>query len=356
MNILLTNLVIGGLSGTERHVLTLARALLKRGHVVAVYSPTPGEGDPARVLDGVRVSRTLEAVGFEPDVLHCHHLPCAIEVVMKWPHTPSLYLVHDATEWHDALPPVEAFDVIAAVDRNCAERAMREAPGTAVQIVPNPIEQGKLAVVRRTRRPRSLLIYGKSARDRSWNRRLRLAALANGVFKFRVLEADRDPLGRLGHFDIILARARCAMEACLSGAYTVLFDRGLCGGSVTPENVEFLLGWNFGRGVFGEALTYARFKELLRGYSADSALDAARILKPLVEPDTVAASFESLYRRCIAIRAQRTPSGPLLAEKLAFARALSESIRPRRESFPSSRVFFGNARSVTDDGEARAKA
>ena len=341
MNILLTNLVIGGLSGTEQHALTLAQALVKRGHVVAVYSPSAGEGAPAGLQAGVRVCHTLDSVGFAPDILHCHHLPCAIDAVLRWPRTPSLFVVHDATEWHDALPPVEAFDLIAAVDQHCADRAAREAPGVSAQIVPNPIEQAQIVVARRNRRPRSLLVYGKSARDRSWNRNLRLAALASGIYRFRVLEGDRDPLSRLGHFDVILARARCAMEACLSGAYTVLFDRGLCGGAVTPQNVEHLLQWNFGRGVFNGSLTYRRFNELIQNYSAEAALEAARILKPLVEPETIAASFESLYRRCISIRSQRTPSGPLLAEKLVFARNLVESLRPRLQRYPSSRGFFG---------------
>ena len=341
LNILLTNLVIGGLSGTEQHVRTLAHALMRRGHVVAVYSPSAGEGVPPIPSDGVRVCDTLDAVGFEPDLLHCHHLPCAIDAVLRWPRTPSLFVVHDASAWHDALPPVEAFDAIVAVDQNCSDRATREAPGVSVQIVPNPIEQERIVVARRKQKPRSLLIYGKSAGKSAWNRRVRIGAVANGIWSFRVLEDDRDPLSRLGQFDVILARARCAMEACLSGAYTVLFDRGLCGGAVTPQNVEHLLKWNFGRGVFKESLTFRRLNELIRGYSADRALESARILQPLVDPATIAASFESLYRRCISTRARRDASGPLLTEKLTFARTLAEAMKPRLEPYPSSRGFFG---------------
>ncbi len=342
---------MGGLSGTEHHTRTLARALVKRGHVVAVYSPAAKEGAPVSLLDGLRVCHSLEAVGFEPDVLHCHHLPCAIDAVLKWPRTPALFVVHDATEWHDALPPVEAFDVVVAVDQHCADRATREAPGIHVQIVPNPIEQERISAVSRSRRPRSLLIYGKSAGLRSWNRSLRLAALANGIWSFRAMRGERDPLSQIGHYDIIFATARCAMEACLSGAYTVLFDRGHCGGAVTPENVKHLLRWNFGRGLFKESLTFTRFNQLLRDYSADSALGAARILQPLVEPDTIAASFESLYRRCLSIRAARAPNGPAVSEKLTFARSLAEAMRRPGQSFPSSRDFFRAAPAVRSDGE-----
>lgn len=345
---------MGGLSGTEHHTRTLARALVKRGHVVAVYSPAAKGGAPVVVLDGVRVCHTLEAVGFEPDVLHCHHLPCAIDAVLRWPRAPALFVVHDATEWHDALPPVEGFDLVVAVDQHCADRAAREAPEISVQIVPNPIEQEGISVARRRRRPRSLLIYGKSAGIGSWNRSLRLAALASGIWSFRAMRGNPDPLSQIGHYDIILASARCAMEACLSGAYTVLFDRGLCGGAVTPENLEHLLRWNFGRGLFRESLTFLRFNQLLRDYSADAALEAARILQPLVEPATIAASFESLYLRCISIRAERAPSRPALSEKLRFARSLAESMRRPEQKFPRSRSFFRAAPAARSDGEVRA--
>jgi len=349
MNIVLTNLLMGGLSGTEQHARALALALLARGHVVAVYSPS-GKNDPViGRSERLRVCRTLDEVGFEPDVLHCHHLPCAIDAVLRWPRTPALFVVHDATEWHDALPPVEAFDLVAAVDQHCADRVAREAPGVRARIVPNPIEQDRIGVRRRGPKPRSLLIYGKSAGSSSWNRSIQAAALANGIWRFRTVSGERDPLRRIGHYDIILSRARSAMEACLSGAYTILFDRGLCGGAVTPENVEHLLKWNFGRGVFDETMTHRRFNELILLYSADSALGATRILKPLVDPDSVAASFESLYRRCISIRSERSQLESSLREKLEFARGLAQAMTRERQKFPSSRGFFRASPSVTTD-------
>ena len=222
---------MGGLSGTERYTRTLAHALLSRGHVVAVYSPAEANDSLERQPDGLRVFRTLDAVSFEPDVLHCHHLPCAIDAVLRWPRTPSLFVVHDATEWHDALPPVAAFDLVVAVDQRCADRVTREAPGVCAEIVPNPVEHDRIAVARRSQKARSLLIYGKSAREPWWNRSVRLAALANGIWRFRTLAGNRDPLSQIGQYDIILATARCAIEAILSGAYTILFERGLCGGA-----------------------------------------------------------------------------------------------------------------------------
>jgi hypothetical protein len=340
LNVLITNLLVGGLSGTEQYTRVLAHALQKRGHLVAIYSPSEEDSAPAAPLAGLRVCRTLDAVSFQPDVLHCHHLPCAVDAVLRWPRTPSIFVVHDARAWHDALPPVEAFDVVAAVDQRCAERVAGEAPGVPVQIVPNPIDQERIVAARRARKPRSMLVYGKSARSTSWNRRLRLAALANGIWTFRTLHRDPDPLLQIGRYDIILARARCALEACLSGAHTILYDRGLCGEAVTPENVEHLLRWNFGASLLRESLTYRRFVDLIRSYSADDALEAARILRPLVDPDAIASSFESLYQRCRSIRSRRAPDEATLKEKLEFARRLSEAVTLRQERFPSSRGFF----------------
>lgn len=163
------------------------------------------------------------------------------------------------------------------------------------------------------------------------------------------MSGARDPQSQIGQHDVVLATARCAMEAILSGAYTILFERGLCGGAVTVENVPHFLQWNFGRGLLNETLTYRHFNELIRGYSADAAFEAARLLRPLVEPDSIAASFESLYRRCVSIRAARSLPGSSLQEKLTFARNLSQAMARQPQRFPSSRRFFRNSPSAKSD-------
>ena len=138
----------------------------------------------------------------------------------------------------------------------------------------------------------------------------------------------------------------------MSGAYTLLFDRGVSGGAVTPDRVEHLQKWNFGRGVLNETLTLHRFKELLANYSRDEALSAGRMLRPLVNPALIGGRFEILYQQCITARGQRGTPGSWHAEKMRFVQSLMKPMLYPQENFPSSRRFRERQISAAPDRDS----
>ena len=55
-----------------------------------------------------------------------------------------------------------------------------------------------------------------------------------------------DPEHTLMHYDVVFAKARCAIEAIAAGCAAILVDTAGYGGPVTAGNVDELLDWNFG--------------------------------------------------------------------------------------------------------------
>jgi len=55
------------------------------------------------------------------------------------------------------------------------------------------------------------------------------------------------PETKLPEYDIVFAKARCAMEAMATGAYVVIVGEGALGPSISSENIAELRQMNFGR-------------------------------------------------------------------------------------------------------------
>ncbi|MGH9539020.1 MAG: hypothetical protein ACRD3H_13930 [Terriglobales bacterium] len=75
MNILLTNRVLAGRSGTEVVVRDLSFGLKQRGHTPLVYSPVLGSMAAEIRGHGIAVYDNLRDIAPTPDVIHGHHHP-----------------------------------------------------------------------------------------------------------------------------------------------------------------------------------------------------------------------------------------------------------------------------------------
>src|SRR6202022_3960467 len=86
--------------------------------------------------------------------------------------------------------------------------------------------------------------------------------------------AVASPESILGHYDIVFAKARAAMEAMASGAAVVLCDFAGVGPAVTSANFESLPPLNFGFEALTGPLTATAVLEQIRLYDPE---DAARV-------------------------------------------------------------------------------
>src|SRR5207237_181194 len=73
---------------------------------------------------GVPVVGDLREVGSAPDIIHGHHQPALIDALRRFPKTPAINVVHDATSPLDAPLVFERVLRHVAVDRRCLDRLL----------------------------------------------------------------------------------------------------------------------------------------------------------------------------------------------------------------------------------------
>ena len=126
MNILITNRILAGRSGTEIVVRDLSTALKKRGHNAVVYSPELGQTAEELRHDGIDVYSDIRKIDCIPDVIHGHHHPQTLLSLLHFPNAPAIFVCHDANAWHD--DPLVFPRVLrhVAVDNRCKRRFERK--------------------------------------------------------------------------------------------------------------------------------------------------------------------------------------------------------------------------------------
>jgi hypothetical protein len=253
--ILITNLFLRGVSGTETHVRDLAIGLARFGHEVAVYSP-----DKLGVVADILLAKQIAVVRdprdcpFVPDLIHGHHNFAILMSLVAFPTTPAVFVCHDALAWHDRplmLPQVIGY---FAVDRLCQERVAREAnrPLDGVKIVGNSVDLSRFkARAHFATQPKRALILNHLARDSNFVPTVRKACEIHGI-ELTVRGAysgnvTNTPETELLQYDLVFAKGRSAMEALTCGCAVLLCGVEGIGPAVTLDNFDELRTWNFGR-------------------------------------------------------------------------------------------------------------
>ena len=122
----------------------------------------------------------------------------------------------------------------------------------------------------------------------------------------------------LGGYDLVFAKARCALEAMATGAAVVLCDSSGLGPMVTTANVERLRPWNFGARCLTGPLEPDRIAGEVRHYDACNARRVAGHIREHAALDGAVREYLSIYREALA---EPAPGGDELA---AYLRATAE--------------------------------
>lgn len=285
MKILFTNLSFDVYTGTQSVTRDLAIALTRAGHQVAIYSPRLGPIAGEVCASGVAVTDDLFSIGDDPDIIHGHHHEPLMQALQRFPATPAIFLCHDATSQADtpfAFPRIRKY---LAVDQRCqarVERALGQAAGP-VEIVPNAVDTGRFqSRGPLPERPRRALVFSNYA-----YRKTQLPAVKNAcrkagidldVMGFAAGTASNHPETELPKYDLVFAKARCALEAMAVGAAVVLCDFAGVGPYVTAADFDAMRLKNFGRALLTEPLSAsAVLKQIARYDPSDAAALSARV-------------------------------------------------------------------------------
>ena len=306
ISILFTNIVFSERTGTEVATLELAYALRARGHRVAIFSPMLGPtAQRARAL-GIPVTNNIETIGFKPDVIHGHHNTALTVALIRFPHTPALFVCHDTMHVFDSVPPLlERITAYVAIDGACRDRLVVDGVDESkIQMIPNAVD-----ITRFKRRdifaevPKKALLVTK--KDAAYITEIQVACAKKGI----ELEIVGAGVGRVVdnlhekylQVDVVFAYSRSAMEAIGTGAQVILTDEYGFGGVVSTQMIAAGLdGPIMSRNMLESKVTSDAIITALEQYDVVDLQQCSLVIHEKLGMDAVLTAWEKLYENVIS--------------------------------------------------------
>jgi len=323
LRILITNVGIANRTGTEIVAMDLARGLLAAGHEPMIWAP---QIRPDLVADliaaGIPVVSRLEHLPSTPDVIHAHHHQETIEALRRFPQTPAIFVCHSAYWWHDTPPRHPNIRRWVGVDGLCRERLSRTpwVERDGISMIPNAVH-----LERFTRRdplpirPARALIFSNNAgagtqiepiREACHNMGIAVDCIGSGSGN-----QSTEPERALPRYDLVFAKARCALEAMAVGCAVVLADAAGLGYMVTNGNVRDYRRWNFGFGLLTRQLHPESIAQEIRRYDARDAALVTDCVRREASLEDAVTQYVSLYRAALAgVSQNRAARLPMIEE------------------------------------------
>lgn len=285
MRVLITNIILSSRSGTETHSFDLAKMLHLQGDDVCIFTfDASGPLVPMMRKAGVHVVTDLRACPFHPEIIHGHHNLALLAAMEAYPGVPALFVCHDAKAWHDRAPRVPGIALQAAVDELCRVRVAADTgiPLEQIVVIGNAVDLKRFRLRESSApRPRRALLFSNYASDETFLKTVKEACACLGL----ELEVAGSAAGKLSHepetllpqFDLVFAKARCAMEALCCGCAVVLCGMEGVGPMVTTENFKELRRWNFGRKTLVMPHSVEALVEAVRSYEQKEVEAVARL-------------------------------------------------------------------------------
>ena len=353
LRILITNHFLRGRTGSELYVCELATNLLRRGHSPIVYSPQLGQTARELRETTVPIVDNLEAIGTAPDLIHGQHHVETMSALLRFPNTPAVFFCHGWLPWEETPPRHPRILRYVAVDDTGLDRLVSESgiPEERVSVILNSVDLEQF--VPRTPLPPTparALVFSNSAKETTHLGAVREACRRTGL-TLDVIGEDAGnvamrPQDLLGQYDIVFAKARCALEAMAVGSAVVLCDVTGVGPMVTSSELDRLRRLNFGIRTLREKVDADVLeKEIGRYDPSDAATVSQRIRDTACRTaaiDQIVALYEDVIREFESSDA-RDHDAEARAEA-SYLRELNRHFEAERESILTSRTFVWRKR------------
>lgn len=336
LRVLLTNYTIATRSGSELYVWDLATGLRARGHDPLVYAPIHGRLAHELRAATIPVVADLRQVSAAPDLIHGHHNHELMTALLHFPRVPAVRVCHG---WSDE--PVQQFPRIlryVAVDHTVSDRMVSEwgVRADRVRIMLNFVDtvrflpRGPLP-----ERPARALVFNNHAAQhleivRRACARLGITVDAAGASVGRVAD---EPERILGQYDLVFAKARCAIEAMAAGTAVVVCDQAGMGPLVTSTNMEDLRRLNFGVRTLREPVSVDALVREISRYDATDASLVSRRIRETASLDLALDRWIDLYNEVIDEHRATAPGDQDI--ELRVASEYLRSIRPNAAGAPA---------------------
>jgi glycosyltransferase involved in cell wall biosynthesis len=235
--------------------------------------------------------------------------------LLSFTGVPAINFCHSWHHWQEGpvlFPRVLRY---VAVDEACRERLVEKhrVPDELVQILPNFVDLKRFR--RRANplpaRPSRALIFSNYASETNYVRVIR-DACANSSISLDVVGSASEssitnPENILGDYDIVFAKARCALEAMAVGVAVVLCDSSGLGPMVNSQNFHDLRRLNFGFRTLTNPIEQTRVVAEISRYDAQQAANVTDMVRMLVDSEAVVDQLLELYAEVIAENRNGTP-------------------------------------------------
>jgi glycosyltransferase involved in cell wall biosynthesis len=315
LRVLITNCLLAGRTGSEMYVHDLALALAARGHTPLVYSPKLGALAGELVKGGVEVRDSLEDFSQPPDIVHGQHTVPAVEALLRFREIPGIYVCHDATYRVDTPPLFPRILRYVAVDYNCRERVTTAGvPPDRIRVIFNSVDLARFKPrASLPERPTRALLFSNYANERTHLGAVReacsRASLPLDVIGSEAGNPSTEPEAVIGQYDLVFAKARCALEAMAVGTAVILCDFRGAGEMVKSADVDEFRRWNFGARLLRQPLDPQILLKQIARYDPSDATVVSRRIRASAGLDDQVDQLIALYGEVLtAWKRARKPS------------------------------------------------
>ncbi|HET6978332.1 MAG TPA: glycosyltransferase [Pyrinomonadaceae bacterium] len=329
LRVLITNHFLRGRTGSELYVCELATNLLQRGYTPIVYSPQLGPTALELRETTVPVVDNLDAIASAPDLIHGQHHVETMAALLRYPNTPAVFFCHGWLPWEETPPKHPRILHYVAIDDTCRDRLLWEhaVPEARISVILNSVATEEfLPRSPLPTKPARALVFSNGASESTHIGAVREACLRTRL-TLDVIGADSGnvalrPQDVLGQYDIVFAKARCALEALAVGSAVVLCDKVGVGPMVTTGEMDQLRRLNFGvRALRGDVNADVLEREIAR-YDPQDATEVSRRIRESAGREQAIDHIVALYHE--VVREFETTSRDLDAEARAEATYLQQ--------------------------------
>jgi glycosyltransferase involved in cell wall biosynthesis len=344
LKVLITNATLATRTGTETYVRDLALGLLRKGHSPIVYAPELGEIADELRRHTVPVVDNLNSIGTTPDIIHGNHNTELITALLQFERAPAVFYCHSWRDWISSPPVHPRIFAYVAVDDTCRDRLLLEngIPERQVRV------QLHVADLERFRlrkplpdRPVRALVFSNNANNWTHLSTVREACRRTGINLDVVgsgVNASSDkPESLLPNYDLVFAKARCALEALAVGTAVILCDAAGSGPLVTTSDLDRLRRLNFGIRTLSEKVDTELLVKQIARYDAEDATEVSQRIRSSSDLETLVDEVVALYYEVIDEARQRIAPAPTDESRAAaeYLRWLTLAVRERQAKYES---------------------
>jgi hypothetical protein len=303
VKVLITNAHLRHFAGSEVVVRDLALELQRQGHEPWVYSPVLGALGAGIRSAGVPVARDLADLPGVPDIIHGQHHRPALDALLFFPATPAIFSCLASKYLNEAPFYFPRFLRYVAIDEPCRRR-MERVPNISpqrIEVILNAVDLARFTTrCHLPARPRRALVYSNYANGFTHLPAVRRACRRAGLRLDVVGAAHGNPTAHpetlLPRYDIVFAKASCALQAMAVGNAVILRDFPGAGPMVRLENMQVLRPMNFGAGTLTRRLEADALVEEIARYDAADEARVSEIIRAEAGLTPTVHRWLDLYR------------------------------------------------------------